>query len=196
MLNIKGKMLAHPSQRCVRSLEFASFYPRRLTSSPSSFMVAFSNLRQSMSREIYPHRINHARRFFPLGLNKAPLPSWSVAMGTASFVPINKILLAAKAANSIDEPDESDRPTFFSFFEPAKNRASNGYTDSLTSLAILVWYPVMTYCMSTGDKLPCIALRDTCVALRRCYGLFRNDMTRYVQSIPSLLCINNNRKSG
>lgn len=139
-----------------------------------------------MGREIYPHRINHARRFFHLGFNKAPLPSWSVAMGTASFVPINKILLAAKESNSAEEPEENDKPTFFSFFEPARNRGANGYTDSFSSLAVMVWYPIMTHCMSTGDKLSCIALRDTCVTLRRCYGLFRNDTTRCASFSPSI----------
>ncbi|GJJ14635.1 hypothetical protein Clacol_008901 [Clathrus columnatus] len=165
MLNIKGKLLAHPS-RC--------------------FLDEMSNLRQSIGRETYPHRINHARRFFQLGFNKAPLPSWSVAMGTASFVPFNRMLLAPKDTTSDAESDESDKPTFFSYFEPTKNRPANAYTDSFSSLAVMVWYPVLTYCMSSGDKLSCIALRDTCTTLRQCYGLFRNDTTRLEQFVFDL----------
>ncbi|KAF8586895.1 hypothetical protein K439DRAFT_1408126 [Ramaria rubella] len=131
MLNIRGKLLAHPSQ---------------------TFLDAFSNLRQSMGRDSYPHRVRHLQRLYQ-GAGNTPSIAYAVAMGAASYLPLNK---------------------------PTK-RDSGGcaYTDQAHgALGLMVWYPIFSICMGAGDKLTCIALRDTCVLLKTCYGFFRNDITR------------------
>jgi hypothetical protein len=156
-----------------------------------------------MGRESYPNRICHAQRLWHLGLGGAPLPSLSVAMGTASYIPINKFLLEAK-----DEPLEEHggaengsaagditsaggggenssaaggegKITMFRFAEPVQHGRKGAFTDAAWgALGLMVWYPVLAACMEAGDALACIALRDTCVVLRTCYGVFRSDITR------------------
>lgn len=150
-----------------------------------SFLEASTGLRQAMGRESYPNRISHAQRLYHLGVNNV-LPSLAVAMGTASYVPINKFFLEAK-----DEPSEENghqgggdgesKVTMFRFAEPVKHGRKGAFTDiSWGALGLMVWYPILSLCMTSGEKLSCIAIRDTCVLLRTCYGIFRNDITRWV----------------
>ena len=136
-----------------------------------------------MGRESYPNRICHAQRLYHLGMNNVSLPSLSVAMGTASYVPINKFFLEAKEdplnENGQQDGDGESKVTMFRFAEPVKHGRKGAFTDiSWAALGLMVWYPILSLCMASGDKLSCIAIRDTCVLLRTCYGIFRNDITR------------------
>ncbi|KAF8524222.1 hypothetical protein JB92DRAFT_3109633 [Gautieria morchelliformis] len=148
MLNIRGKLLAHPAQ---------------------SFLKAFTTA-------ISPR---HGQR---------ALPSLSVAMGTASYIPINKFLLEAREEpleeNSPPGGDGEGKITMFRFAEPVKHGRKGAFTDTTWgALGLMVWYPILAACMECGDKLACIAIRDTCVVLRTCYGIFRNDITRLEQFV-------------
>ena len=136
-----------------------------------------------MGRESYPNRICHAQRLYHLGMSDVTLPSLSVAMGTASYVPINRFLLEAKEEPSEEgsqkDNDGDGKVTMFRFAEPVKHGRKGAFADeSWGALGLMVWYPIFALCMASGDKLSCIALRDTCVFLKTCYGIFRNDTTR------------------
>ncbi|KIJ29941.1 hypothetical protein M422DRAFT_36771 [Sphaerobolus stellatus SS14] len=164
MLNIKGKLLAHPS---------------------NTFLDAFVSLRLSLPREVYINRIHHAQRLYKLGLNHLPLAPWGVAMGTSTFVPIKKLLSDADEDRPFSKfgktGDEEEKP--FRLEEPTSS-GKGAYADVNSGAArVMVWYPVFALCYALGDKLSCIALRDTCVGLRQCYTMFRNDTTRLEQFV-------------
>jgi hypothetical protein len=158
------------------------------------FLEGITDLRQSLAREVYPIRINQAQRLHKLGLSHISFSQWGVAMGPATtLLPFNRLF-----GDSKDEPkDESGLPKKIENSddkaevvekEPSPRvRVLNAYA-SLNSGAslVMVWYPIITLCLTAGDKLSCIALRDTCRGLRNCYTMFRNDTSRCVTSrIPS-----------
>ena len=115
------------------------------------------------------------------------MSSWSVAMGTASYFP--RIRLHGEHTEVIEEsPGENGNEegnSRTSRLEGPEIRSPKGcFTDqSCGTLGLMVWYPILSTCMAVGDKLACIALRDTCILLRMCYGLFRNDITRWVYTV-------------
>lgn len=119
---------------------------------------------------------------YKFGLN--PLAQWGVAMGpTASLLPLSKLfsdhkdgLKEGRTFKTIEGEVENAVLTE----SPPNERSLNAFADLNSGASlVMVWYPIFTICFNVGDKLACIALRDTCHGLRKCYTMFRNDTVRY-----------------
>ncbi|KAF8509647.1 hypothetical protein BU17DRAFT_98732 [Hysterangium stoloniferum] len=114
MLNIRGKLLVHPSKR---------------------FLDALSNQRLAMGRETYPLKIRNMRRHQSLGFYKSMIPSWSMS---TSFIPLNSLL--DSKSDALTDGDSDSKPPFIRLFEPPRPRPKGAYVDQ--SLEQFVFDPM------------------------------------------------------
>ena len=102
-------------------------------------------------------------------------------MGTSTFIPLSKLFDDSKGEDTTNGSPKNDEPEEKILVSTTATSRRGGYTSvDYVAARIMIWYPVLALCYAAGDRLSCIALRDTCVGLRECYTLFVNDITRLV----------------
>lgn len=123
-----------------------------------------TSMRLYMCRATYKTRM----RLLPSIQPPGPLPptkdaeEWSILMGTGlpSGPPVD--------------------PSSFHTDSRVRTGSQHGFTRTSFGVNFMVWYPIFAMCFSRGDKLSCIALRDTNFQLKTYYDIFRRDISRLV----------------